>query len=110
MGGKVTFQLTGSGWIEGTKRTGQFEGAIAKLSQLCQAAKNRVKGRQEDECCHIEELASDSKLPRSFLENVVESYLLEIQFPGKKMEIRWWDSGSLRQFVKIPKSFGMDRL
>jgi len=110
MGNEVRFRLTGTGWIEGLRRTGRFDATVAKLPQLCRAAKGRLKGREQDEHCDIGELARGSHLPRSFVENVVESALLQSQFPEKKMELRWWSSGSLRQFVRIPRSFGMERL
>ncbi len=110
MGATVAFRITGDGWVEGLERTGQLAAAVAKLSQLCMVAKVHVKGREEHAACHIEQLAEDSDLPRSFIENVVESGLLERQFPKRQMELRWWDPQGRPLLLRIPRSFGMERL
>lgn len=109
-GGNVAFWMTGAGWIEGMKRTGQMDTIRAMLPRLSIAAKNRIKGRQEDGCAHVAELAQESGLSREFVENAIESRLLEVEFPGKKMELPWAGPGTYKQVIRIPRSFGMEYL
>jgi hypothetical protein len=103
------FRLTGYGWIEGLKRTNRIEAILDILPGLCAAAKEHVKGRTSDQAVNRHQLAEAAKLDSRLVGNIVESRLLQEQFPDREMSLSWWDPTST-DFVRIPLSFGMERL
>ena len=103
------FRLTGSGWISGLKVGGVFpnKDLIARAQAIAKALKRVVQGRDYYDDCAVEIsfLASNSGQTEGCCYNFLQSGLLQVLFPKKKMNAYWDDADGC---VRVPPTFGQE--
>jgi hypothetical protein len=77
--GCCRYQITGSGWREALKRTGQFDEPEfqERLGRLNSVLKGLVYGRKEERFAQTHIVASEARIPESWLFNILESGIWE---------------------------------
>lgn len=97
------YHLTGAGWMEGCRLTGQSDEPEfqRKLGRISAALKFYVHGRHADAQISLSDAAIASRLPDGFVANVIESGALESLF--NKRGAKWLLKGVM---IHIPLTFG----
>lgn len=104
------YLLTGDGWIEGLKVTGQFDDLNfrEKAGQLSKGLKARVKNEREWGHAHRTELASEIGLSEFFIYDAIDSHLLRKMF--NKTDATWSPDDQMKNYIDIPPRFGLPLL
>ena len=110
--GNIHYRLTGQGWIEGLRRTGQLrsEALRHKLIGFMTELKDEVKGRKDDQFVFVNDFAAKTKIAADWIINVVESRLLQREFLDLIVDLDWWSHNNRFYVIRIPVMFGMRRL
>jgi len=77
--GCCRYQLTGSGWLEAFKCTGQLDTPEFKerFGRLNAVLKRLVDGRKQEAFAQTQEVAAQARIPEGWLYNVLESRIWE---------------------------------
>lgn len=97
-------ELTGYGWLEGLRITGQIEEDELKkrAGRVMRALKDSLGGRNENAYVSTDSIASDSGTSDGFVFNVVESQFIENVF--RRTGAKWEDRR--KTTILVPIDFG----
>jgi len=103
------YRLTEYGWREGIILLEKHKDIAfrEKLGKLCAAMKGFVKGRRDNVIADVEDISSKSGLPSGFVQNVIDSHILEICLNVQGAE---WVNNRRMYDILIPLDFGLERL
>jgi hypothetical protein len=112
IGCEAWYRLTGRGFKAGLERTGQRTDPITRqnLIELRKAMKAHIKeiNRQNEVPVTLSSVAQRAHVPLMWAANVIESGLLQDEWPEDKVSVTWWSPTEQRKLgmIRIPIDFG----